>query len=66
MKEPDYKIDDTVTFKFGDDTKTGQVYIVDRRGTLGQNVEPSYDIMIESENMLYKHIRESLVVKDNE
>ena len=64
MKKPDYDLDDTVTFKAGDDAKTGKVYIVDAKGTWGQSEEPSYDVMVESENTLYKHIRESLIVKD--
>ena len=69
MKEPDYKLWDTVKFNAGYpimDIHEGVVYVVDRYGTFGQSEEPSYDIMVESENCLYKHIRESLIIKDEE
>lgn len=44
----------------------GKVYIVDSYGTFEQNVEPSYDIMVENFNntdspCLVKHIRESSI-----
>lgn len=58
---PKYKRDDVVSFKFKDEVKTGTVYIVDSYGTFEQNEEPSYDILVESENTLYKHVRESKV-----
>ena len=64
MKKPDYDLGDTVTFKAGNDTKTGKVYIVDAKGTWEQSEEPSYDVMVEPENTLYKHIRESLIMRD--
>jgi hypothetical protein len=60
---PKYKRSDVVTFKCRDDVKTGTIYIVDSWGTFEQNDEPSYDIMVESENCLYKHIRESWIDK---
>ena len=42
----------------------GKVYIIDAYGTFEQNIEPSYDIMVENFNntgapCLVKHIRES-------
>jgi hypothetical protein len=58
---PQYKRNDVVSFKFKDEVKTGTVYIVDAYGTFEQNEEPSYDILVESENTLYKHVRESKV-----
>lgn len=58
---PKYKRNDVVSFKFNDAIKTGTVYIVDAYGTFEQNEEPSYDIFVESENTLYKHVRESKV-----
>lgn len=61
MENPKYKLNDTVTFKFEDKELTGTVYIVDKYGTFEQNVEPSYDILVEEENCLYKHIVQSLV-----
>lgn len=59
---PKYKREDIVSFKFKDKVKTGTVYIVDSYGTFEQNEEPSYDILVETENTLYKHVRESLVI----
>lgn len=40
----------------------GVVEIVDAYGTFEQKDEPSYDVFIEEENCLYKHIRESQVL----
>ena len=60
MKAPKYNVGDIVKFQFVDEIKEGSVFIVDRYGTFEQNEEPSYDIMIDSENCLYKHIRESI------
>ena len=63
MKPPKYKYEDLVMFRYGGDTLTGVIYIVDAYGTLEQNKEPSYDIYNEQNNTLYKHIRESDVFK---
>lgn len=63
VKEPDYKLNDVVSFMCNDEKKTGKVYIVDRYGTFEQDEEPSYDVLVESENCLYKHIRESWIVE---
>lgn len=60
---PKFTYDDIVDFKFNDTIKTGKIEIVDAYGTFEQNAEPSYDILIEDENTLYKHIVESLVSK---
>lgn len=59
---PKYKIKDKVKFKINNEIKVGNVYIVDAYGTFGQKEEPSYDIIVEEENTLYKHIEESLVI----
>lgn len=59
---PKYKRDDVVSFKFRNEIKTGTICIVDSYGTFEQNEEPSYDIINEEENMLYKHVRESGVI----
>lgn len=61
--KPLYKYKDTVSFKIGEVVKTGYIYVVDAYGTFGQHEEPSYDIIVENENMLYKHVRESVVVE---
>lgn len=59
---PKYKRDDKVLFEFRNETKVGVICIVDAYGTFEQNEEPSYDIVNENENMLYKHVRESSVI----
>lgn len=64
LGKPKYKRGDIVTFIHDNTKKTGYVYIVDAYGTFEQDEEPSYDIMIEEENCLYKHCRESLI-EDN-
>lgn len=43
--------------------KTGVIWVVDRFGTWNYTEDVSYDIMVESENCLYKHIPEKYVVK---
>lgn len=37
------------------------IQIVDAYGTFEQDDEPSYDICVEEENCLYKHIRETAI-----
>ena len=41
---------------WNDTLKEGVVFIVDAHGTFGRPGIPSYDIMVDSENMLYKHV----------
>lgn len=52
-----------VVFKFRDDEKCGMIQIVDAYGIIEQEDEPSYDICVEEENCLYKHIRETDIVR---
>ena len=63
MAPPRFKEGDYVVFRSNGEKKTGQIYIVDRYGTFGQNEEPSYDVMVDEENCLYKHIRDSHVAE---
>ena len=63
MDKVKFDYDDLVSFDIDGKTKTGKVYIIDRFGTFEQNEEPSYDIMVESENCLYKHIRQRFLRK---
>lgn len=64
MTEVKYKMGEKVKFKVKGVEKVGEVYIIDPRGTWGQKTtEPSYDILVEEENMLYKHWVQSLVSK---
>lgn len=59
LGKPKYKRNDKVSFEVNDIVKQGYVYIVDAYGTFFQVDEPSYDIMVEEDNCLYKHIPES-------
>ena len=72
--KPKYKAGDKVKFKFERNHEVwleGVVEIVDAYGTLEQNEEVSYDILVENsphfkgEPCLYKHIRESNVTDPN-
>ena len=56
-----FKVGDLVTFLCGDTLKEGVVLIVDAHGTFESPNTPSYDIMVENENMLYKHVKCDLV-----
>ena len=56
---------DKVTFRCGGETKEGVVCIVDAHGTFEQPGIPSYDILVEEENMLYKHVSRKMIVTGN-
>ena len=56
-----FKVGDLVTFQCGDTLKEGVVLIVDAHGTFESPNTPSYDIMVENENLLYKHVKCDLV-----
>lgn len=63
LGRPRYDYGDTVRFAWGaGGEKTGVVRIIDAYGTFEQNLEPSYDVYIESERCLYKHICESEIL----
>ena len=57
---------DKVTFRCGGETKEGVVCIVDAHGTFEQPGIPFYDILVEEENMLYKHVSNEMIVTDAE
>lgn len=61
--KPKFKIGDVVSFICGEEYKKGTIWIVDAYGTFSDPTDVSYDIMVESENMLYKHINEKYIVK---
>ena len=61
--KPRFKLDDEVSFICGNEAKRGVIWVVDQYGTFSDPSDVSYDIMVESENCLYKHITESLVIK---
>ena len=58
---PKFKKGDMVKFNWKDGKKVGKVCIVDVYGTFGQDKEASYDIMVEEDDCLYKHVPESEV-----
>lgn len=60
---PKFKVDEKVKFDFDGQEKVGTVYIVDKFGTFEDNTDVSYDILVEEENMLYKHFNEKYVTK---
>lgn len=61
LGKPKYNYGDIVMFKLDDEHKTGIVAIIDKYGTFEQNVDVSYDILNKEDNILYKHVMESLV-----
>ena len=62
--KPKYSIGDEVYFLCCGNKVRGNIAIVDAYGTFEQNEEPSYDIMVEEANTLYKHIREQFVISE--
>ena len=47
---------DEVVFTLNEIQKEGVVFIFDANGTFERPRIPSYDILVENENMLYKHV----------
>lgn len=67
---PKYKVGDLVRFKYTVDhvesEKCGSIYIVDKYGVIEDGSDVSYDVMIEEENCLYKHINEKFIIGKKE
>jgi hypothetical protein len=60
--EPKYKENDKVEFSFNEgEVHKGTVWIVDKYGTFFDKSDVSYDIYVEEDNTLYKHINEKYV-----
>lgn len=59
---PRYSRGDIVRFVRNGIEKMGKISVVDAHGTLEGNDQPSYDILVEGDNCLYKHIQESEIV----
>lgn len=60
--KPKYKELDKVEFAFIEgEVHKGVVWIVDKYGTYFDKSNVSYDIYVEEENMIYKHINEKYV-----
>ena len=66
LGKPKFKESEKVTFILNGSTKVGTVYIIDKFGTFFDDTDVSYDIMVEEDNCLYKHIRENGVHKYEE
>jgi hypothetical protein len=62
LGKPKYKVGETVKFIAGARVKEGKIEIVDAWGTFYTKSDVSYDIMVEKDNMLYKHITEKDVL----
>lgn len=63
--KPQFKVGDKVRFFVQDTMYTGHIYIVDAYGTFDYPDDVSYDIMLEDERCLYKHIPEIYVSADS-
>lgn len=66
LGKPKFKEQDLVAFTCNGESKIGKVFVVDRFGTFFDRSDVSYDIKVEEENTLYKHVTESLVKKAKE
>lgn len=61
---PKYKAFNKVEFEFiENEVHIGVIWIVDELGTYFDKSDVSYDIYVEEENMLYKHIPENCITK---
>ena len=60
---PRYRLGMRVAFNWNGVAKAGKVCVVDAQGTFMQPDEPSYDILVEEENMIYKHMKESEIIR---
>ena len=63
LGKPKYKEGTTVKFIVCGKSKKGVIWIVDKYGAWNYTEDVSYDIMVESENMFYKHIPEKYIVQ---
>ena len=65
LGKPKFKEGERVMFEWVKDEpkRVGVVYIVDKYGTFDDPSDVSYDIMVDEDNMLYKHISERYVTK---
>ena len=60
---PKYDYGDVVTFDFRGYVKTGVICVVDPYGTWEDDSDVSYDVWVELEDCIYKHIREDRLRK---
>ena len=59
---PKVKVGDNVSFTINNETRNGIVLIVDAYGAFCLD-DVSYDILVETENCLYKHVEERIVTR---
>ena len=60
--KPKYKAFDKVEFFLNEnELHEGVIYVADKYGTFFDKSDVSYDIFVEEENTLYKHINEKYV-----
>ena len=62
--KPKFKEGDLVSFMIGEKQVTGKVFVVDKWGIWMDHSDVYYDIMDEKANMLYKHIEEKSLRKE--
>lgn len=64
MSKPKIKVNQTVSFNTYKGVKTGVIWIVDPNGYFGNsNNNSHYDILIENEKMLHKHVEEKDILE---
>lgn len=59
---PKFKVGDNVSFTINNVKRNGIVLIVDAYGAFCLD-DVSYDILVETENCLYKHVEERMVTR---
>jgi hypothetical protein len=62
LGHPKFGEGEVVTFIAGAKVKTGEILIVDSWGSFYDDTDVNYDIMVEKDNMLYKHINEKSII----
>lgn len=62
LGRPKYKGWDVVQFEWKGAVKTGCICTVDAYGTFEQDLEPSYDVFVQEENCVFKHVSESMIL----
>ena len=62
LGKPKYKVGEVVKFIAGAKIVEGEIYVVDKWGSFWDYTDVNYDIMVEKDNMLYKHINEKDIV----
>lgn len=63
-----YDVNDNVRFELRGEMREydGVIFIADKYGIFEDNTQPYYDIFVKSENMLYKHIPQTSILRKND